>query len=129
MNSQFLDTSHHLEASYLRPTRLEHPRGLTDHLRPTPLIFSPTEGQLLQTGEIVIKGYVLAGICEEIEQVELSVDGGKSWTQTELSPNPQPGEWRLWRKKVSLALGHYMLAVRITENMPTGHRVRFEVGA
>lgn len=135
MATQLQDLSYHLPLSYLRPSKLEHnPQRRNAH--PTALIFFPSEGQRIANGEIVIKGYAFTDIWKEIEHVQLSTDGGQTWLQADLSPNLQPGEWRLWRKHLNLTPGQYTLVVRAADNVPeqspadlnqTWHQVRFEV--
>ncbi|MFB6091115.1 MAG: molybdopterin-dependent oxidoreductase [Halobellus sp.] len=51
----------------------------------------------LDGGEIEVAGHAYAG-TRGIERVEVSTDGGESWTDAELS-EPLPGEdvWRQWR--------------------------------
>ncbi len=128
--------SYRFPPSYLRPARLgqgEEPRKTA----PTAFIFSPSEDQRVSAEAVVLKGYAFTDICREIEQVELSTDGGKTWVRADLSPNPQPGEWRLWRKQIALAPGTHQLVVRAADyptnqtlpdaNKTTWHRVNFEV--
>jgi sulfite oxidase len=99
-------------------------------------IFSPSEGHHTPAGDVVVKGYAFTDILREIEYVELSLDDGKTWEQADLSPYPQPGEWRLWRKHFTLTPGQYILTVRAADNLPgrnpadldlTRHQVCFEV--
>lgn len=131
------DLLYRFPPSYLRPSKLERAAPHKD-TPPTVFIFSPSEDQRITTENVVVKGYAFTDIWKEIERVELSTDGGKTWQQADLSPNPQPGEWRLWRKHLTLTPGQYTLVVRAADNLsdtdPTGvdltwHQVRFEVTA
>ena len=106
------------------PSRLGQVGIFHDSPPPTSLVFCPTEGQRLFAGDILITGYAMTGIFSEIKSVELSLDGGKTWVQADLSINPQPGEWRLWRKRITLKPGIYELVVRATDNLP--HKARFD---
>lgn len=135
MNTQFSDLSLSLTASYLRPTRLGQVDDFCEGPPPTSLVFSPSEGQRLPSGEVVVKGYAVASIFTEIESVELSLDGGLTWILADLSPNPQPGEWRLWRKNLHLQPGPCELLTRAADNrLPKTpdtelkwHHIHFEV--
>jgi sulfite oxidase len=111
-------------------------RLMLDSAAPVSAIFFPGEGQRIPAGNIVVKGYAVADFVREIERVELSLDGGRTWLETELSDNPRPGEWRLWRKLVNLAPRQYELVVRAIDTMAnkgpsdvdlTWHLVSFEV--
>lgn len=136
MNTQFSDLSLGLTTSYLRPTRLGQVDDFCEGPPPTSLIFSPSEGQRITGEDVLVKGYAIASIFSEIESVELSLDGGTTWIPAELSPNPQPGEWRLWRKHLHLKPGPCELLARATDNQPNRalpdaklkwHRIYFEV--
>lgn len=51
--------------------------------------------------ELELKGFALSGGGRSINRVDISVDGGKSWTQAELLPRPKASHnrdwaWTLW---------------------------------
>ena len=134
---RFQNTSQNLSIrfppSVLRPVRQGQGNEPRKTVAPTSFIFFPSEGQRTTAGDVVIKGYAFTDTSREIERVELSIDGGKTWENAELSPNPQPGEWRLWRKQLTLAPGTYQLAVRASDHSPdpnanqVSHRINFQV--
>ncbi len=135
--NRFQDLSHRLPPSYLRPNRLGQSVDVPSrNTPPTVFIFSPSEGYHVSAGDVIVKGYAFTDIWREIERVELSLDDGKTWVVADLSPYPQPGEWRLWRKHFTLTPGPYTLIVRAADNVPdknpadvdlTRHQVSFEV--
>lgn len=136
MATQLPEQIHTFTSSYLRPARLGQVDGFCEGPPPTAMVFSPSESQRIFAGDVVVKGYAMTGIFNEIKRVELSLDNGKSWIQADLSLNPQPGEWRLWRKRLTLNPGFYELIVRATDNIPrkasfdaklTWQQVSFEV--
>ena len=76
------------------------------------VIFRPTEGELLQAGPISIQGYAVAGEGQRIERVEVSSDGGATWTNATLLEQPQPWTWCFWKATVLLGPGVHQLVVR-----------------
>jgi sulfite oxidase len=76
------------------------------------VIFRPYEGELLQAGPICIQGYALAGEGHSIERVELSSDGGATWTQATVREQPQPWTWCFWEVTMPLCPGAHQLIVR-----------------
>jgi sulfite oxidase len=84
-------------------------------LGPLPLnsvIFRPTAGELLEAGPISIGGYASASEGHRIERVELSSDGGATWTHATLREQPQPWTWCFWEVTVPLGPGAHELIVR-----------------
>jgi sulfite oxidase len=82
---------------------------------PLPLnsvIFSPTEGEMLQAGPISVQGYAVPGEGQLIERVELSSDGGTTWTTATLQEQAQLGTWCFWEVTVPLGPGTHQLIVR-----------------
>lgn len=131
MTLQLSEPIQYSTSSYLRPTRLTQVDEFREGPPPTPLIFSPLPGQCFYATEVVVKGYTISDICGGIEHIELSLDGGQTWVDADVAPNPQPGEWRLWRKQLTLQPGHYDLLARVGNNLPgigsRWHQVGFEV--
>jgi sulfite oxidase len=84
-------------------------------LGPLPLnsvIFRPAEGEVLQAGPISIQGYAVAGEGQRIERVEVSGDGGATWTNATLLEQPQLWTWCFWETTLSLGPGAHQLIVR-----------------
>jgi DMSO/TMAO reductase YedYZ molybdopterin-dependent catalytic subunit len=101
-------------------------------------------------GEVPASGAVIAGIAfageRGITQVEVSVDGGKTWHEAQLKPALSPYSWVLWARELAFPQdGEYPLAVRATdgqgnlqedrlsEPLPDGasgyHKIRVKVQA
>jgi sulfite oxidase len=84
-------------------------------LGPLPLnsvIFRPRAGELLKAGQMSIQGYASASEGHYIERVELSSDGGATWTHATLREQPQPWTWCFWEVTVPLGPGAPELIVR-----------------
>jgi Oxidoreductase molybdopterin binding domain/Mo-co oxidoreductase dimerisation domain len=101
-------------------------------------------------GEVPASGAVIAGIAfageRGITQVEVSVDGGKTWHEAQLKPALSPYSWVLWATELAFPQdGEYPLAVwatdgqgnlqedRLSEPLPDGasgyHKIRVKVEA
>ncbi|HEX2110382.1 MAG TPA: molybdopterin-dependent oxidoreductase [Gaiellaceae bacterium] len=61
---------------------------------------------------VVAEGYAVAGGERTVERVEISPDGGATWTAASLAERPRPGVWRLWRAELELGPGAGEVAVR-----------------
>lgn len=87
---------------------------------------------VLDDGRIEVAGHAYAG-TRGIQRVEVSTDGGATWTDAELSPE-LPGEdvWRQW-KHVYEASGTHEVVVRATDGegrlQPEEERDSFPSGA
>lgn len=82
------------------------------------VITRPGPDQDLTTGPTRIRGYALTGGNRTIERVDVSTDGGRSWTTAGLGvgaaaeSTPRPGTWHLWEAEVNLPAGEHELVVR-----------------
>lgn len=89
-------------------------RGWTDegHVRTISRINTPGHYQEVQNGRHLIKGIAFSGI-RGIRKVELSFDGGGTWTSTHLDPPLSPYTWVIWNYDWKPEKrGAYTLAVR-----------------
>jgi sulfite oxidase len=76
-------------------------------------ICSPDEGQVLvpDNGFITVKGYAWSGGGRSIIRVDVSMDGGKTWSEAELTPSHRSSlykswDWTLWQ--IKLPVSHLM---------------------
>lgn len=51
---------------------------------------------------LVAEGYALAGGERTVERVDVSLDGGRTWTVATLTGARTPGAWRLWRAELEV---------------------------
>jgi sulfite oxidase len=77
----------------------------------TSVIGDPADGQELAAGEVVVRGYAMAGGRRTVERVEVTANHGASWTVAELGEGGA-GSWRLWEARLRLAAGAHELACR-----------------
>ena len=78
----------------------------------------PESGAMLKAGTIDVRGYALApGEPDRtIDRVELSSDGGATWTAAEFTTPARPFCWRLWQAKLPVTLDTRELIVRAIDS-------------
>jgi sulfite oxidase len=68
----------------------------------TSAILSPDDGAHLLAGPTDVTGYALAGEGRSIARVDVSTDGGQTWTQATVDDPPSPWAWQLWHTTLDL---------------------------
>jgi Oxidoreductase molybdopterin binding domain/Mo-co oxidoreductase dimerisation domain len=81
-------------------------------------IDQPADGTALPAGSVNFSGIAFAG-ARRISEVELSMDGGRSWRATELRPEFSPYSWRFWQLTTTMGSGHYQVSVRARDGQGT----------
>jgi len=77
------------------------------------VICTPRPDETVEPGAVRVRGYAVAGGGRRVERVELSGDGGESWSPVELYEDRGPWSWRFWRGALGLAPGgEHELVVR-----------------
>lgn len=101
--------------------------GLTINEMPlNAAICDPACGAVLDSGALTVRGYaVVSG--RTIARVEVSTDGGGTWQEAELEPNPAPGwSWTLWHCTLALPPGDHELSVRAWDSAGQTQPARLE---
>ena len=75
-------------------------------------VLSPANGETVAAGPVEVRGYAFAGGERHVARVDVSVDGGASWSQAELLEDLGRWAWRQWRMTVDLAPGEQEILVR-----------------
>ncbi|HKF38822.1 MAG TPA: molybdopterin-dependent oxidoreductase [Ktedonobacteraceae bacterium] len=75
-------------------------------------ITTPQEGETVAAGPTRIQGYAISGEGAPVERVELSVDGGKTWTTDKIVERADPFAWCFWEVMVALSPGDCQVIVR-----------------
>lgn len=83
-------------------------------------ILSPDDGAHLPPGPILVTGYALAGDDQTVSRVEVSADGGASWTEADLDPGDGPWTWRHWHTTVNLPQGEVEITARAWDSTGSG---------
>ena len=65
-----------------------------------------------QAGRVEVRGYAFAGGERHVARVDVSLDGGTTWSLAELLEDLGPWAWRQWRTTVELAPGDHEIVVR-----------------
>jgi sulfite oxidase len=75
-------------------------------------VLIPADGSTVAAGPVEVRGYAFAGGERYVARVDVSLDGGESWSQAELLEDLGPWAWRQWRTTVELEPGEHELLVR-----------------
>jgi len=75
-------------------------------------VLAPADGQTVPAGPVEVRGYAFAGGERHVARVDVSLDGGVTWSQAELLDDLGRWAWRQWRTVVELAPGDHEILVR-----------------
>jgi sulfite oxidase len=75
-------------------------------------VLAPGDGETVAAGSVEVRGHAFAGGERHVARVDVSVDGGESWSQAELLEDLGRWAWRQWRISVDLAPGEHEILVR-----------------
>jgi sulfite oxidase len=68
-------------------------------------ILAPDDGVRVPAGPTDIIGYAFAAEGRRVARVDVSLDGGGSWTQAAVDDPPSPWAWQLWHTVLDLSVG------------------------
>jgi sulfite oxidase len=80
------------------------------------VICSHEENNKVEAGLVTVEGYALTGGNRHVVRVDVSGDGGKTWTQAELTNELQAMSWRLWKADLPLNAGEHQLIARAVDS-------------
>lgn len=85
-------------------------------------ICAPTAKAQVAGRRVRVSGYALPGgeKSATVERVELSTNGGRSWTRATLNGAARPYSWQLWNAELELPPGKHELVVRATDSRGQG---------
>ncbi len=75
-------------------------------------VLSPRDGAIVTAGPVEVRGYAFAGGDRHVARVDVSIDGGATWSQADLLDDLGRWAWRHWRMTVELAPGEHEMCVR-----------------
>ena len=75
-------------------------------------VLYPADGAMVAAGLVEMRGYAFAGGERHVARVDVSIDGGATWSQAELLDDLGPWAWRQWRTTANLAPGEHEIVVR-----------------
>ncbi len=76
------------------------------------VICSPLPDDRLPAGRITARGWAVAGGGREVARVDVSVDGGATWTTAELGAGESGWTWRFWEAPLDLSAGEHEILCR-----------------
>lgn len=97
----------------LESPSIEHPYTFDQNVMS--LIGAPTGEESIESGDREILGVAWAG-DDAVSGVEVSVDGGETWTETEFFGPDYANAWRLFRARWEPDPGTYTLLSRATDD-------------
>jgi len=74
-----------------------------------------TRDRLLEPGRVVVRGRAWSGLGAVVS-VEVSADGGASWSAARLAPSSSPWAWRSWEWDWNAVAGDHELLCRATDD-------------
>jgi len=88
----------------------------------------PVDGETLSPGSHVVRGRAWAG-CRTVERVEVSSNGGRSWSRAELQDTPEPCAWFRWSHTwAPPRTGPYALQVRAFDDHGESQPLQEDLG-
>jgi sulfite oxidase len=75
-------------------------------------VLSPADGDIVAAGPVEVRGYAFAGGERHVARVDVSLDGGATWSQADLLDDLGRWAWRHWRITVDLSPGEHEILVR-----------------
>jgi sulfite oxidase len=75
-------------------------------------VISPVDGETVTAGPVTVRGYAFAGGERSVARVDVSIDGGASWSQAELLEDLGQWAWRQWQIAFQVTPGTHELRVR-----------------
>jgi sulfite oxidase len=92
----------------------------------TTIVTSPEPRARIRAGRVAVDGIAYVGGPRTISRVEVSTDGGATWTVARLGEDAGPWAWRMWRAEVDLAAGAREIVARAFDS--AGQTQPSEVG-
>jgi sulfite oxidase len=100
----------------MRPASVDYQQGLMlGESAVNSILCSPAEGARVAAGPLRVQGVAVAGGGREVARVDLSVDGGASWTSAELEPADERWAWRFFSGAVTLPGGSVEIVARAVD--------------
>jgi sulfite oxidase len=75
-------------------------------------VLVPDDGAQVPAGRVDVRGYAFAGGERSVVRVDVSHDGGRSWTGADLLEDLGRWAWRLWRVELELGPGEHEIVAR-----------------
>ena len=90
----------------MQPRSLMAPPGIPEFM---------TRERNVPAGEVLLEGRAWSGLAP-VEAVEVSADGGETWSAAELEPEGEPWAWRGWSYRWNAEPGEHVLCCRARDS-------------
>ena len=102
----------------------ENPRDVSQGLALTSVpvnsvIVDPVHDAVLRSGPQRLRGWAIGSNGETLRSVEISADGGNSWSLARITLAGEKWTWSFWEGIVTLPTGNHELAARATDSRGT----------
>lgn len=112
-DNYFQAKAYRMFPSSMRPETVDYAAGfMLGELPVNSVICSPGEGESLPAGRVRIAGWAMAGGGRRVERVEVSADGGRTWTVAGVDDERGDWAWRLWNAELDLPPGSHEAVCR-----------------
>ncbi len=109
--------AYRLFAPQIGPETVNWDEGIMlSEMNVTSVICSHVEEEQVASGVVTVQGYSIAGGGRDVMRVDVSCDGGESWTAAKLLNDAGPWAWTLWKLELELKPGKYQLVVRAVDS-------------
>lgn len=113
----FQDHAYRLFPPNANPETVEWNSGLQlGELAVNCVITSPADESTLTAQQVEVSGFAISGGGRKIARVDVSADGGTSWTNAEITHGQNPWSWTFWEAKVSLSQGRHEIIARAVDS-------------
>ena len=79
------------------------------------VIVDPVRHAVLRSGSQIVRGWAIGSNGEPLRSVEISPDGGNSWSRARITLAGEKWTWSFWEGEVTLRPGGYELAASATD--------------
>ncbi|HEX9945892.1 MAG TPA: sulfite oxidase [Thermoanaerobaculia bacterium] len=109
----FQARAYRLFPPHFGPANVEWEKGLMLGESPVnSVILAPAEGERVPAGRVTVRGWALAGGDREVARVDVSADGGRTWTVADFVAGDGAWVWRLWEASLDLSAGEREVVCR-----------------
>ena len=112
-DNYFQAKAYRLFPPHFGPDNVEWEKGLMLGESPVnSVILSPEEGETLPSGRVAVRGWALTGGDRSVARVDVSADGGQTWTVADFVAGEGARAWRFWEAALDLAPGPHEILCR-----------------
>jgi sulfite oxidase len=83
------------------------------------VIVEPVQQAILESGLQRVRGWAMGSNGGPLRSVEVSADGGNSWSRAAITSTGEKWTWSFWEAEVTLPRGYHVLAARATDTRGT----------